>query len=142
MTAPVAQTERAEMTTPRAARPAKLETLKTRSDFARVRGGSRWSGRAFLIEAKRRSDAEPSPGARIGFTITKKIGGAVERNRIRRRLKAAMRDVLSEHPETAGYDYVLVARRPALTDLYADILAECHAAIAALHKQRSKTARQ
>lgn len=62
--------------------------------------------------------ALPSPGAangaRFGFTVTKKTGNAVERNRIRRRLREVVRlsaaDVAAE-----GIDYVLIGRRSALT---------------------------
>ena len=51
---------------------------------------------------------------RFGFTITQQVGKAVERNRIRRRLKAAVRDVGPDHARRE-FDYVLIARRPALT---------------------------
>jgi ribonuclease P protein component len=50
---------------------------------------------------------------RFGITVTKKIGGAVTRNRIRRRLKEALRG-LAPLPARLGYDYVFVARREAL----------------------------
>ena len=54
--------------------------------------------------------ALPSTGpARVGFTVTKKIGGAVVRNRSRRRLKEAARLELAEHP-ISGVDLVLIGR--------------------------------
>ena len=46
---------------------------------------------------------------RLGFTVTKRIGNAVVRNRIRRRLKEAARLVLAEHP-VSGIDLVLIGR--------------------------------
>jgi ribonuclease P protein component len=60
----------------------------------------------------------PAPDAataqpRFGFTVTKAIGGAVERNRIRRRLKAAVAAV-ADAAARPGQDYVLIARKAAL----------------------------
>lgn len=92
----------------------RVVSLKRREDFLRLRGGVRWSTGAFVIETKRRSEhpeakacaaAEP----RFGFTVTKKLGGAVVRNRIRRRLKEALR-CLQPDAALPGHDYVLIAR--------------------------------
>ena len=51
---------------------------------------------------------------RVGFTVTKKMGNAVMRNRIKRRLREAVRVVLPKHG-VAGHDYVLISRNKALT---------------------------
>jgi ribonuclease P protein component len=59
-----------------------------------------------VLQALRRDDAAP---ARLGFTVTKKVGNAVVRNRTRRRLKEAARLWLREHPVT-GVDLVLIGR--------------------------------
>jgi ribonuclease P protein component len=59
-----------------------------------------------VLQALRRDDTSP---ARLGFTVTKKIGNAVIRNRTRRRLKEAARLVLAERP-VAGVDLVLIGR--------------------------------
>lgn len=92
----------------------RVVSLKRREDFLRLRGGVRWSTGAFVIETKRRAehagrDGGVEDGARFGFTVTKKLGGAVVRNRIRRRLKEALRSL---EPDVAlpGHDYVLIAR--------------------------------
>ncbi|MGH6800236.1 MAG: ribonuclease P protein component [Methylocella sp.] len=60
-------------------------------------------------------DVLPCPGEapRFGFTVTKQSGGAVQRNRIRRRLKEALR-LLNPLPARPGHDYVILARREAL----------------------------
>jgi ribonuclease P protein component len=95
-----------------------IATLKRSAEFQRIRGGLRWSGPGFLIEGKARTaGVAGTPGGaempRFGFTITKKIGGAVERNRIRRRLKAVLRSMPVD-AALSGFDYVIVARGPAL----------------------------
>lgn len=59
-----------------------------------------------VLQALARGDDGP---ARIGFTVTRKVGNAVVRNRTRRRLKEAARLLLGEHP-VAGVDLVLIGR--------------------------------
>jgi ribonuclease P protein component len=59
-----------------------------------------------VLQMLPRGDDAP---ARLGFTVTKKIGNAVARNRTRRRLREAARLVLREHP-LAGADLVLIGR--------------------------------
>jgi ribonuclease P protein component len=63
-----------------------------------------------MIEALDRGDPKP---ARFGLTITKKVGNAVERNRIRRRLREAIRTACRDDM-VPGFDYVIVARRDLL----------------------------
>jgi ribonuclease P protein component len=110
-----------------------LPTLKSRAEFLAVRRGRRASVPAFLIEMRERP---PSPkhgsGARFGFTITKKLGNAVTRNRIRRRLKAAF--AAAADGAKASCDYVVVARRAALDRPYGLLLADIERAFAALHR--------
>ena len=59
-----------------------------------------------VVQALAREDHGP---ARLGFTVTRKIGNAVTRNRTRRRLKEAARPVLAKHP-VSGIDLVLIGR--------------------------------
>jgi ribonuclease P protein component len=95
----------------------KLATLKRRTEFLRIRHGLRWSTAAFVIEAKSRAGWTP-PAAidptlpRFGLTVTKQLGSAVHRNRIRRRLRAALQATAAVHGR-AGFDYVVIARAPA-----------------------------
>lgn len=87
-----------------------MARLKRRSEYLAVARGTRVPRRGFLMQALHR------PGqmtTRHGFTVTKKQGNAVERNRIRRRLVAAVEAVAPLHAP-AGYDIVLVGRRDAL----------------------------
>ncbi|MEO1545094.1 MAG: ribonuclease P protein component [Pseudomonadota bacterium] len=125
---------------------ANLVTIKKRSDYLKVRGGRRYSSDAFLLEGKCRVKRDQRPtqsqpgsltaGPRFGFTITKKIGNAVCRNRIRRRLKAAVNELLnslamSQDAVMGECDYVLVARRRAETKPFDELLEDlnkgvCH----------------
>src|ERR1700690_1195885 len=89
--------------------------LRRRADFQRAARGKRPQAESFALQSRARAKAEVGEASpRVGFTVTRKIGGAVERNRIRRRLKAALAAASAIAPN-AHSDYVLVARRPALT---------------------------
>lgn len=65
---------------------------------------------------------------RVGLTVTKKLGNAAQRNRIKRRLRAAVRDVFPLHA-SPGHDYVLLARERALSIPYGALLDELRAAL-------------
>lgn len=109
----------------------RLVTLKTRAEFQRIRKGARWATPAFVLEAKERGNgggkaAKPEP--RFGFTVTRQVGKAVERNRIRRRLKAAVRSLQKDHAR-ADYDYVLIARRTALDGAFGTLVADLATAL-------------
>jgi ribonuclease P protein component len=85
-------------------RPARL---KTRSEFLNVRKGVRAARPLVVIEARRR---EGEGEARAGFTATRRIGGAVVRNRAKRRLRAAA-DALLPSLGAPACDYVFIARQ-------------------------------
>ena len=81
--------------------------LKKRAEFLRVAAKGKKAPRPGLVlQAMPRQDDQP---ARLGFTVTKKVGNAVVRNRTRRRLKEAARLLLREQPVT-GVDLVLIGR--------------------------------
>lgn len=86
--------------------------LKSRPQFLAVREGEKRKGPLFLLEVLDRKEPESAP--RVGFTVTKKHGNAVERNRMRRRLKEAVR-LSAGFAMKPGHDYVVVARRELLT---------------------------
>ena len=85
--------------------------LKQRADFLAAAGGAKVATAGFVLQGRNRDDGAP---ARIGFTVSRKVGTAVERNRVRRRL----RDIVRRSPADdlrSGYDYVLIGRRTALS---------------------------
>lgn len=88
-----------------------LVKLRKRADFVAAAKGARFGAKGFNLQDRARDDDEP---ARVGFTATKKIGRATKRNRIRRRLKEAVR-LLEGSGFRDGHDYVFVARQEALT---------------------------
>lgn len=93
-----------------------MEHLKKRADFVAVARGRRIEKPGFVLQAAWRPPGAPSAPertARFGFTVTKRLGNAAIRNRIRRRLREAVRIAGASHA-TAGMDYVLVGRKAAL----------------------------
>jgi ribonuclease P protein component len=105
----------------------KLTRLRRRKDFLRAsETGARFSARLFTLQMAGQGgpgEAASAGEARFGFTVTKKVAGAVGRNRIRRRLKEALR-VSGDLGARPGRDYVFVARRGALDAPFADIVTQ------------------
>lgn len=87
-----------------------LHILKRRPDFLAVAASGAYSAAPGLVLQAKRHDAGADP-ARIGvgFTVTRKVGNAVTRNRAKRRLRALAARMLPRHARFA-HDYVLVAR--------------------------------
>ena len=107
----------------------KLTSLTTRGEFQRVRGGGRATADGFILEGKRRPVPDSAAaGPRFGFTITRKIGNAVTRNRIRRRLRAALA-ALAPIAADSATDYVVVARLPAASQDFATLSADLKRAL-------------
>jgi ribonuclease P protein component len=120
----------------------RLATLKRRSEFLRIRKGARFATPAFVLEAKRRineNGTSPAHGARFGFTVSKQVGIAVERNRIKRRLKAAVRGVVCDHARS-DFDYVLIARRAALDAVFAVLVSDLIKALGRVHAKPGERA--
>jgi ribonuclease P protein component len=92
---------------------------------------------AFVLEGKQRDQPALLEVARFGFTVSKQVGGAVERNRIRRRLKAAVRGILPDHPR-GDFDYVLIARRPALDAAFATLVSDLVEALQRVHARKPR----
>jgi ribonuclease P protein component len=107
-----------------------MERLRQRADFLAAATGIKIPAAAFVLQAKRRSDEGP---ARFGFTVSKKVGNAVQRNRVRRRLREIVRLTGAERMQ-AGHDYVLVGRKAALALPFERIKQDFDGAIRRAHR--------
>ena len=141
MTPPVAQGDRhiaeapdappAVSVCPAPAGPLVLETLQNRPDFLKAASARRQGTASCLVQARDRRDETAL--VRVGFTASKKIGNAVARNRAKRRLRAAAREVLAQAARP-GWDYVLVARPEAtIARPFADLLRDIAEALHSVH---------
>lgn len=133
----------------------KLEKLRKRQDFLAANGGRRWSAPGFVLLVRKRPESSgrapdrqdegqpdphqpdtSQPGAgqpiagppRVGFTVTKRVGTSVVRNRLKRRLRALAREILAPRA-SAGTDYVLIGRSGGLTRAYSDMVADLERAL-------------
>jgi ribonuclease P protein component len=107
-----------------------MERLKQRADFLAASAGTKVPATAFVLQARDRGDDNPP---RVGFTVSKKVGDAVERNRVRRRLREVVRLSAAERMR-AGTDYVLVGRRAALDLPFDRLLTDFAGALTRLNK--------
>lgn len=118
-------------------------TLKKRADFLRLRQGKKVSGQYFTLQAAP-TQTEDQPGS-IGYTVTTRVGNAVERNRIKRRLREVVRRGLSDRkPARKGrnFDYVLLARRSVLCGDFETLVNEFTRALDRIHANGSKGTRR
>ncbi len=104
--------------------------LTQRSEFLRVAAARRkWAAPGLVLQAcERTDDATASAPPRVGFTATRKVGGAVVRNRARRRLRAAAAAVLPVRG-LPGWDYVLIARDGTVDRPFAALLGDLETAL-------------
>jgi ribonuclease P protein component len=110
-----------------------MDRLRKRADFLAAQRGVRAHARPFVLQTRSRGD---DAGPRLGFTVTKKVGTAVERNRIRRRLRALVRQTMvgqaADHIRP-GFDYVVVARRDAINAPFAELAREFARTLSRVH---------
>jgi ribonuclease P protein component len=109
-----------------------MERLRQRAEFLAAAKGPRASTHGFVLQARVRGDEGPP---RFGFTASRKIGGAVERNRIRRRLRDVVRRTDADDM-AAGHDYVLLARRAAINLPFDRLMEDFRGAMRRLAAQR------
>jgi ribonuclease P protein component len=103
--------------------------MRKRADFlAAASAGAKQPMAAFVLQARSRGDDGP---ARIGFTVSRRVGTATERNRVRRRLREMVRAAGST---AEGHDYVVVGRRAALTIPFNRLIEEFERALTRLRR--------
>jgi ribonuclease P protein component len=117
-----------------------LGRLTRRPEFLRVAASRRkWVAPGLILQAYRRAAAESGGGSdeavRVGLTASRKVGNAVARNRARRRLREASRQVLPGRVKP-GYDLVLVARAGTLRRPFQALLEDLETALARLGAAR------
>ena len=104
--------------------PPELTTLTRRSDFLAANRGLRVARPGFVLLTR----ANDGKGRRYGITVTKRIGNAVTRNRMKRRFRALLREVLPEYG-LADTDHVLIGREGGIERNYTRMREELVAAL-------------
>lgn len=106
--------------------------LTKRSEFLAAAAGRRFHTPRMTVQGNMRSSAaDTCAGMRVGFTVTKRIGNSPERNRIRRRLRAAAA-LASQSWPPASLDLVLIARREAISAPFEQLVDDLRKAAPAL----------
>jgi ribonuclease P protein component len=106
-----------------------MDRLRQRADFLAAATGAKVPASAFVLQARNRREEGP---VRVGFTVSKKVGNAVERNRVRRRLREVVRLSQRERMQP-GHDYVLVGRRAALGTPFERLIEDLDRALRRIH---------
>lgn len=108
--------------------------LKRRTEFLDVAAsGLRRATPGFVIQAK----AFANGPLRIGFTASRKVGGAVVRNRAKRRLRAVV-DKVFAGSALSGWDFVLIARTETVTRDFAVLSSDLSQAVARVTTDRPR----
>jgi ribonuclease P protein component len=113
-----------------------MERLRKRSEFLAVGRGGRTVRQGFILQGLFADQKTPAQPPRFGFTVTKKIGNAVVRNRIRRRLREAAKAATLH--AAAGADYVVIGRAAALTLPFDRLVTDLISGLAALSPPKDR----
>jgi ribonuclease P protein component len=101
--------------------PVGVERLKKRADFLRVASVRRkWAAPGLVLQAACEPTDQGNGGVRVGFTVTKKVGNSVIRNRVKRRLRAIAQDLMPDNA-VPGWDYVMIGRHTTINRDYKDL---------------------
>ena len=116
----------------------RLARLLKRADFLRVAQCRRkWVAPGLILQVAPSAFPEPAATVQVGFTTSKKVGSAVERNRARRRLRAAVAEIFP-HDALPTQDYVVIGRRETLSRPYSLLLQDLRTALKRMGKSSEK----
>ncbi len=111
-----------------------LQVMRKRADFLSAAKAGRHASPGFVLQARRREEADHGDMIRIGYTCSKKVGNAVARNRAKRRLREIARRILPGAGKP-GWDYVLVGREKiTATRDFAVLQGDLRSALQRLHQ--------
>jgi ribonuclease P protein component len=113
---------------------AAAQRLRRSTDFAAAIRGGRRAGRGTVVVHLLLEEPAQASTARAGFVVSKAVGNAVVRNKVRRRLRHLVRPLLSELP--AGASLVVRALPPAAGAPFATLEGDLSAALAAARRPR------
>src|SRR3954449_2575307 len=109
----------------------KIGKLTRRSDFLAANGALRAPTPGFVLLVRPRGDGDPA--IRLGLTVSKKVGGAVVRHRMKRAIRALARALLPERG-IAGADHVLIGRQSGIERPFADLVSDLERALARVRR--------
>ena len=109
----------------------RLATIRKRSYFLAANSGRRLPTPGFILLVRDRADSDPA--MRVGFTVTRKIGGAVVRNRMKRRFRALAREIVPAKG-FPGSDHVMIGRAKGVERDFALLRSELSSALDQLRK--------
>jgi ribonuclease P protein component len=116
---------------PRPQEAQRLVTISKRADFVAANSGLRATTPGFVLLVRDRKDSDST--MRVGFTVTKKIGGAVVRNRMKRRFRALAREIVPVNG-FAGSDHVMIGRAKGIERDFSQMHSELAGALDWLRK--------
>lgn len=112
-----------------------LGRLKQRKEFVRAASeGQKAVTSSIVLQAVPMvpTGYQQAIDSRVGFTVTKKVGNAVVRNRVKRRMRAAAQDIMPEYGQ-ANMDYVLIGRKFCVQCPYDTLLKDLIYALGKVH---------
>lgn len=110
--------------------------MTRRADYLAANRGQRQTTPGFILLVRDRRDGDPA--VRLGITVSKKVGGAVVRNRMKRRFRVLGREILAVHA-LPGADHVLIGRREGIERDFTALREELLSALARAAKKAAKS---